>query len=618
MLTLVVAIIALIMFFNLRGRVRKLEQRLGGSVSPETTKTSQSPVQAPREINAEIPASLLNYIRQQIKQGVSKDEVRRALIGNGWQASEVDRAFNSIVSSSNLPESVSLSSSEPSMSERFTAWLKEEWLLKLGALLLLIGFGWLTTYAFLKGWIGEVGRITLGISAGALFLLLGWWRIKKYLHQGSIFLVLGSTIILLTTFAGREIYNFFSPLSALVIMFLSTVFVAVVSVKYKNRNLAIASLILAGVAPLLTSSADPDFVGLFSYLLIVILGTIWVVLLTGRRELTTIALIMVALYSLPHIFEPTDNPDQLLLFAFIFAVVFFLTNTIGIVKIKDRSIAPDLVTAAGNGLLLLAWIMNVAPEVWRSLIISAWMVVFAVGAFIVQRATQKREPFYIYAGIGIAMLAAATSAELNGANLTIAYTIECLVISLVTYFSLKDAKVAERISLLLIAPVILSLSSVTSSTWQTSIFHEDFFVLLVIGAVLLGLGYFFYLRLRDQNDKEPQQLYAVMLILGSAYAYGLLWLSLHVNFPDSAAVMISLIVYTIIGLTCYFSGLSRGKKGLRLYGGVLVGFVVGRLILVDVWQMEMAGKIITFFLIGAMLMSTAFLSRKKPNQSLPN
>src|SRR3989344_8076346 len=37
---------------------------------------------------------------------------------------------------------------------RFLAWLKENWLLKLRALLLLIGFGWLVSYAFLNNWIG--------------------------------------------------------------------------------------------------------------------------------------------------------------------------------------------------------------------------------------------------------------------------------------------------------------------------------------------------------------------------------------------------------------------------------------------------------------------------------
>jgi hypothetical protein len=39
--------------------------------------------------------------------------------------------------------------------------------------------------------------------------------------------------------------------------------------------------------------------------------------------------------------------------------------------------------------------------------------------------------------------------------------------------------------------------------------------------------------------------------------------------------------------------------------------VVARLLLVDVWSMELSGRVITFFVIGALLMSTAFLTKRK-------
>ena len=75
--------------------------------------------------------------------------------------------------------------------------------------------------------------------------------------------------------------------------------------------------------------------------------------------------------------------------------------------------------------------------------------------------------------------------------------------------------------------------------------------------------------------------------------------------------MISLVIYTLIGLIAYFFGMKHGWRTLRFYGGILLGFVVGRMILIEVWNMELTGRIITFFIIGTLLVSTAFLGRKK-------
>lgn len=606
-------IIVIAMLSNLSGRVKKLEQSLKqGTIKliPEPNYQPQTPQSTPTQ------APILEYIKQQVTQGVHRDEIRNTLIANEWHTTDIENALNSVTPLTPINQSVSAPQViESTPIDEFIVWFKEDWLLKLGALLLLIGFGWLTTYAFLNNWIGPMGRIALGIIAGVMFLLLGWWRIKKYLHQGGIFLVLGSTVVLLTIFAAREIYGFFTPSSALAVMFLSTAFVALMSIKYSSRSLALASLILAGIAPFFTNSPTPDYVGLFSYLLVVVLGAIWIVGLTGNRELTAAALIFVVFYSSPHLFSVASvDRDVLLLFAYVFVAIFFVTNTLGLLKLKDDKMTPDLITAAGNGLFLLSWIKVAAPVEWQSLIISAWTVVFVVGAFMIFRITQKREPFYVYAGIGIAMLAAATSAELSGATLTIAYTLESVAISLIAYSILKDTRIAERLSLLLIWPAILSFENITSSAWAYGVFHKDFFVLLILVLAFLELGLFFQQH-RGENSEEGANTW---LVIGSAYAYILLWLSLHAAFQEgNTATMASLAVYTIIGLMAYFYGLANDKKNLRHYGGVLIGLVIARLFLVDVWEMDLPGRITTFFLIGAMLISTAFLGKKKQKENIP-
>jgi uncharacterized membrane protein len=71
--------------------------------------------------------------------------------------------------------------------------------------------------------------------------------------------------------------------------------------------------------------------------------------------------------------------------------------------------------------------------------------------------------------------------------------------------------------------------------------------------------------------------------------------------------MVSLVVYIFCGLAAYMAGLFVNAKSLRVYGAAVLLCTVARLLLVDVWAMEMPARIITFFSIGVLLLSTAFI-----------
>jgi len=142
-------------------------------------------------------------------------------------------------------------------------------------------------------------------------------------------------------------------------------------------------------------------------------------------------------------------------------------------------------------------------------------------------------------------------------------------------------------------------------------------MLFVLAFTLLGLGLFFLHQVYKTEDKEPRQLNATMIIIGSIFGFILLWLSLHSGIEnENIATMISLVIYTIIGLICYFYGLINGKKCRKIYGGVVVGLVVIRLLLIDIQMMDLTGRIITFFLIGTLLVSTAFIGKNIKKQSI--
>jgi uncharacterized membrane protein len=579
-ITLAAIVYAVINIGRLKDRVRKLEQgREENAAGPEVVSVSakSSPKRASAVQTGIIPV----------------EEIPRP----------ADSSTASVASEDDFGVTIRI--------EAFFTWLREDWPMKLGGILVLIGFGWFVTYAFMNNWVGPVGRVTIGLVAGAAFIPVGFFRIRSFNSQGGVLLVIGSTIILLTTFAARSVYNMLDPTSGLAMMFLSTAFVAFASVKYRSRALAICSLFLSFVAPLLTNSPATDHVGLFAYLLAVVLGSIWIVALTGYRELTTIALACVWLYSAPHLTGLASTVDTLLLFAFAFSAVFFLSNVAAIMKMRDGGVVFDAITAIGNGAFLLLWIFAVVDKEWQSLVIVAWMLVFAFGTFLINRVTERREPFFVYIGVFIAFLAAATAAELDGNALTIAYTLEAAILPIVTYFILKDIRMTMIASILMAIPGLMSLP-ILLGDYLPMDDYASLMVILIYGLALAGLATFlkFALSGKESDHRDAILLNNAQIFVGAAFLLGSLWHALHMWFIVDTATMIALVAYTIFGIALYLVGKNTEKKFIRISGTILLACVMARLFLYEVWSMALVGRVITFLTVGGLLIATAFMNKK--------
>lgn len=503
---------------------------------------------------------------------------------------------------------------QPSEPSAFALWLKQDILVKVGALLLLIALGWFVSYAFANNWIGPVGRISLGILAGLGIIVLGVFRITKQPHQGAIFTVLGSTIIILTIFAARGIYDFFTPATALGLMFITVAFVALVSVRYKRSQQAMASLILGALAPLLTNAPTPEVTGLFLYLLMLVGGTLWVVYLNRNEVLTPLALGIVALYGLPYLDAPLSGETLIALgFTFLFVAIFFVTNVLSMLSTRTESRDAETaqyLTAIGTGLYVFVWIAVAAPTAWQTPLYLMWMLVFSGGAFAVYARTSNRSPFYIYGSVALSLLAAATAHEFSGAILTIVYTIQLLSIVLIADYVVMNSSVARKLAWLFLPLSFLALQHLVSPAWQYGILHTDFFaaLLFTIAVMIVGMR----LQSGSEGDINKQTISNTLLIVGGSYILILIWLIFHAVVVGSAATTLSLVTYTILGLIFYISGRHENNKNVTTVGVILIAGVVVRLLLIDVWMLQLEQRIILFFIIGVLLLSTAFI--KKGNQ----
>lgn len=566
--------------FILSRRIRRLQQKLHEQTSEQRPLRKNTP-------------------EQSSSQSSSSPESEEEAIPTAKQVTE--------------SSSVSVEAPQPTIVEQLGRWLQKNWLMKLGTLLILLGVSWFVSYAFIQNWIGPVGRISIGLTAGSGVIGFGAWWMKRRLHQGEILLLLGTGTILCTVWAARTIYHFFTPGSSLGIMFLAVLAATISSVSHRSYWGTVTGIVLASIVPLLTNSPDPDYTMLFLYLLLVVMGSIWVVTITNWRSITSVCLSIVALYSSPHWLEAplVENTNQhpLLIIACVLSLLFFLSNTISIIRQQHKRLLPDLLAAAGTGIFLLLWILTAVPDTWQSLSLAGAMIIYALTSFAIFRITDKQASMLTYAGVSIMLLAAGTAVELSGDALVIAYAFETAALTIVSYYVANNRHISKKISLLFTIPILMSLDSFTAQSWESGVVHAHMFVLMIMMGTLTITGVFL-LRVPKKEDPKNGTFGKLWLALASAYFFALIWLVSHATLARvDTATGLSLTLYTITGLTLYILAGWYHQRSIQRYGGFILGAVVVRLLLVDVWNMNLAGRIITFVLIGSLLLSSAFISK---------
>ncbi len=496
---------------------------------------------------------------------------------------------------------------EPNTLERFIAWCRTDWLMKLGGFLVILGMGWFVSFAVAQAWIGELGRVTIGLCAGALVLIIGSRRMRTYTTQGSTLMVVGAATVILTLYAARELYDLFTPLIALLGMFGTAALLGLTALQYRRPSLAHANVLLAGIAPLLTNSPEPSLAGLMTYLLVLSLGAVWVAAVTGWRPVVLLSYALVFLYGLPYAVDInhfSDVADTGLLFAFGFAALYFFVSVVGMRVSKVKT--ADLAVALLSGGHLLVWILAAADPAWQSLLCAVWAIVFAGGAYRAVHAGAAIEFFYAYAGVGVALLGVATALELEGAVLTIAAFIEAALLLVVGY---RITRRVESVPFLMspsLIPILLSFQSMGAPEWRTGVLHEHAAVLLLALLTAFLVGSLF----RNEGKSICTFTAHIAYTVTGCYAAVLAWLVPHaLAATRDSGTFISLTLYTLAAAYLYMTGKQTGERWRRTAAGILITFVVGRLLLVEVAMLSLAGRVVTFIGIGTLFIIIAWLER---------
>lgn len=509
------------------------------------------------------------------------------------------------------------------------AWIAKDWLLKLGSLLVLLGVGWFVTYAFAQNWIGPLGRISLGLVAGTIVLAAGYLRAFKNERQGTVLLVLGAAVVLITTYAAREVYNYFTPVSALAIMAAAASFVAFTSVQQNSVTRALAGLLLACVAPFLTVSADPSVTGLFMYLFVVMFAFVWIVVLKGWKEVLVLATGLYAMFSVGALqgMIPKSEVVTLQILVTAFVVLFYGIGIISALRTKQVLLA-DVVIKVVSAAVFLYWTHELVPQHMQSLIAGAASLMSIMSAWMLMTSTKNKWLVLLHGALALVYLAVAAAFELESPARLYAFiglsVVGVWLASKITknktiaqWFGLPFVYIGLEVVRLLTTRSMLQ----TTQTYQMGMARggmpalvpvtewNEVFVSFTAAAAVLSLGWYLSQR-SSASDEEPAPAGVVVgyFWAGIVLAVITIWAAFEKLpiAPDTAHGW-ALVIYAIAGILLYVYGKLHSHTKKMLTGGLLLGAVVVRLLLVEVWSMELTARVVVFLLIGVLLILAAFV-----------
>ncbi|MDE2843038.1 MAG: DUF2339 domain-containing protein [Chloroflexota bacterium] len=300
------------------------------------------------------------------------------------------------------------------------------WLARIGIVALIIGVGFFLKLAFDNQWIGETGRVLLGLAAGVALLGAGeFWR-RKYSVWAQALTGGGIAVLYLSIFAAFALYQLIGGVAALGLAFVVTAAAAGLALRYEALAIAILGILGGFATPLfLSQDVDPQW-ALLGYVLVLDLGVLFLAAFRNWRWFTLLALAgSLVLYQFWVQGEPT--PPLLLSqigITLIFLIFVGATTLYHLIWRRPLQ-ALDQSLMVVNAMAYLAISYDQLFDAYRewmgafTLLLSAFYGLLGYGILLRNREQAHLSMFAV--GISLVLLAIAVPVQLSGPSIVVAW-----------------------------------------------------------------------------------------------------------------------------------------------------------------------------------------------------
>ena len=151
--------------------------------------------------------------------------------------------------------------------EKIESIIGRRWLGWAAVALILFAAAFFLKYAFDNRWIGELGRVAIGVAAGLTLTGLGYhyhkrkWRVFSQILTGG-----GAALLYLSVYASFGYYHLVTQKAAFIYLVIVIVETAALALLYNAPAIATMALIGGYLVPLLLHSDRDEYVSLFGYI----------------------------------------------------------------------------------------------------------------------------------------------------------------------------------------------------------------------------------------------------------------------------------------------------------------------------------------------------------------
>ena len=490
--------------------------------------------------------------------------------------------------------------------------------------LILFAAAFFLKYAFDNRWIGELGRVSIGVTFGVSLTLLGYRYHQRGWRVFSQILTAGGIVLLyLSAYAAFGYYHLVTQKAAFIYLVILVSEAAALSLLYEAPAIAIMALIGGFLSPILLHSNRDQYKSLFGYIFALDVGAL--ALLKHWPGLSALA------FAGTHLlfwlwYGEQYHPQKLtavMIFQAAVFLVFLAAYVVRQIVRQANATIEDLLLLLLNPFVFFATsyhLLNPSYHDWMGVFAIAMAVVYAGSTkLLLDRSTAKRGESLILIGIAITFITLAIPIQLKGNWITMAWAVEALVV-LWTGIETKSTR------LHVLAWVLFALALAKVIVWDmkwrpafTPVLNSYFLSSLFV-IICFFVAAWLYHRIEDK-EVLAQWMKLVAALIGVITLWFLMSVETYTFFATRASEytdwedirreqwlgqMALSVLWALYAAVLATIGFIRRSATIRWAALILFAIAIIKAMIVDIAYLQQLYRIIVFFVLGVLLLLVAW------------